>query len=78
MLTKLGRGMDEHSENFSKIQKNKSVPTRSHRTGEYNNLTEKYLLVAFNSSLDEAQKESVISNTWQRNSSNQRNKKKEK
>ena len=78
MLTKLGRGMDEHSENFSKIQKNKSVPTRSHRTGEYNNLTEKYLLVAFNSSLDEAQKESVISNTWQRNSSNQRNNKKEK
>lgn len=40
MLTKLGRKMDNHSENFYK-RRYKKVPNRNHRADEYNNHIEK-------------------------------------
>ena len=37
MHTKLGRRMDEHSENFKKeVEKYKKVPKRNYRPEEYN------------------------------------------
>ena len=36
MITKLGRRMDDHSENFNKERKYKKIPNRIYRVEEYN------------------------------------------
>ena len=36
MFTKLGRRMDDHSENFDKERKYKKIPNRIYRVEEYN------------------------------------------
>lgn len=36
MFTKLGRRMDDHSENFNKERKYKKIPNRIYRVEDYN------------------------------------------